>query len=55
MSFARRWFIVNGEGSGSDEETGYDWWQSGDVLGVVRFEGTISLLIVRCGIVDYSV
>ena len=54
MSFARRWFIVNGEGSGSDEETGYDWWQSGDVLGVVRFEGTISLLIVRCGDGDDS-
>ena len=45
---------MNGERSGSDEETGYDWWQSGDVLGVVRFEGTISLLIVRCGVVDYS-
>ena len=46
---------MNGERSGSDEETGYDWWQSGDGWGVVRYEGTISLLIVSCGAVDYSV
>ena len=47
--------MVNGEGSGSDEETCDDGWQSGDGWGVVRNEGNISLLIVRCGVVDYSV
>ena len=46
---------MNGERSGSGEETGYGWWQSSVGWDVFRNEGTISLLIVRCGIVDYSV
>ena len=46
---------MNGERSGSDEETCEDWLQSGDRWDMVRNEGTISLLIVRCGVVDYSV
>ena len=45
---------MKGERSGSDEETGDDGWQSGDGWGVVRNEGTISLLIVRCGDGDNS-
>lgn len=46
--------MVNGEGSGSDEETGYDWWQSGDGWDVVRNEGIIRLWIILCGFVDDS-
>lgn len=45
---------MNGERSGSDEETGDDGWQSSDWWDVVRNEGTISLLIVRCGFADDS-
>lgn len=45
---------MNGERSGSEEEAAYDWWQSSDWWDVVRIEGTISLLIVRCGDGDDS-
>ncbi len=45
---------MNGERSGSDEETCDDGWQSSDWWGVVRNEGTISRLIFRCGFGDNS-
>ncbi|MBQ6682931.1 MAG: hypothetical protein IJM74_02365 [Bacteroidales bacterium] len=45
---------MNGERSGSNEETGDDGWQSGDGWGVVRNEGSIRMVIVRCGFVDDS-
>ena len=46
--------MVNGEGSGSKVETGYDWWQSSVGWDVVRIEGIIRLLIVGCGDGDDS-
>ncbi len=45
---------MNGERSGSDEETGDDGWQSSDWRDVVRIEGSIRMVIVRCGVVDDS-
>ena len=45
---------MNGERSGSDEETGDDGWQSGDLWDVVRIEDIIRLWIVRCGFADNS-